>query len=212
MTNAAETTVPDKRPPTREALLDAALTLFLERGFAATRVEDIAVQAGISKGAVYLHFATKKELFEGVVQAGVLQRLEQAEQLAAGFEGSAMELLTTMLQNNLLEFWGSPSSGIVKLVIAESQQFPELAIQYYETVTGRARELLEQIIRHGLERGEFRELDPDYTARVILNALDYELVLNHTLGPDARGRSEPHRYIEALLRLIRASVVCEGAA
>ncbi|MEJ2138977.1 MAG: TetR/AcrR family transcriptional regulator [Gammaproteobacteria bacterium] len=205
-------TAPDKLLPTREALLDAALLLFLERGFAATRVEDIAARAGISKGAVYLHFATKKELFEGVVQAGVLQRLEQAEQLAAGFEGSAMELLTTMLQNNLLEFWGSPSSGILKLVVAESQQFPELAVEYHETVTGRARELLAQIIRHGLERGEFSDLDPDYTARVILNALDHELVLNHTLRPGAHGRSEPRRYIEALLGLIRANVIAEGAS
>jgi AcrR family transcriptional regulator len=198
--------------PAREALLGAALELFLQRGFAATRVEDIAARAGISKGAVYLHYANKEALFRGVVEAGVLASLEQAEQLAADFRGSATELLGTLLQNNLLEFWGSPSSGIAKLVIAESQQFPGLAESFNEVVTGRARQLLESILQLGIDQGVYRQVDIRYTARCILNALDHEVVLAHSLAPEFRQDFEPQRYVEVLLQLVVSGVSREPAA
>lgn len=121
---------PDPIPPARQALLDAALKLFLQNGFASCRVEDIAAAAGISKGAVYLHYPTKEALFCGVVESGILTRLVLAEQFVAEFDGTATELLSTMLHKNLIDFWGSPSSGIVKLVIAESQHFPCLPSRF----------------------------------------------------------------------------------
>lgn len=193
---------PEQSSPAGEKLLQSALVLFLEKGFAATRVEDIATHAGISKGAVYLHYPTKEALFRGVVEAGVLARLQQAEQLADDFSGSATELLHTVLQNNLLEFWDSRSSGIGKLVIAESQQFPGLAASYHEAITGRARQLVERILQLGIDQGDYRAVDVSYTARCILNALDHELVLVHSLAPGYRGSLEPQRYIQALLALV----------
>lgn len=196
----------DPDSPSRAALIDAALALFLKRGFARTRVEDIAMRAGVSKGAVYLHFRTKNDLFSAVVRSGVLTQLEQAEQLAAGFTGSASDLLTTMLQNNLIEFWGSESSGIAKLVIAESQQFPKLADAYHEEVTGRAHQLIGKILELGVRQGEYRAIDVPYTARCIVDALDYELVLAHALSPERRRDFDAQRFITALLELIRAGV------
>ncbi len=73
----------------REAVLTAALELFLQRGFAATRVADIAERAGVGKGSVYLHVRNKQELFAAVIDAGVIARIEQAEMVAGDFSGSA---------------------------------------------------------------------------------------------------------------------------
>ncbi len=190
----------------RVALLEAAQALFLENGFAATRVEDIATRAGFSKGTVYLYFPTKRDLFCAVVEAGIVERLAQAEALADNFSGSASELLATMLRNNLLEFWGSPSAGIPRLVIAESKQFPDIAAGFFANVTGRARQLLARVLQFGVEQGEYRDIDVEYTARCILNALDFELIAAHARGADVDTDFDPQRYIDTLLTLVATGV------
>jgi len=186
----------------REALLTAALELFLQHGFAATRVEDIALRAGVGKGSVYLHVRNKQELFQAVIDAGVIAHIEQAEAFADDFSGSATELLTTLLQNNLVEFWDSPSSGIYKLMVAESQQFPELAALFYRNVIRRARKLFADILQLGIAQGEYREMDVPYTARIILGALDNELMLACSLGTHADHAFDAHRFIDALLAFV----------
>lgn len=199
-----------RRPVSRDALLAAALELFLERGFSATRVEDIARRADVGKGSIYLHFRTKEELFQAVVDAGLLSRLEQAEQLSAGFSGSATELLQTLLNNNLLEFWGSASSGIPKLVIAEAEQFPDIAADYYRRITVRTRRILERILQRGIDQGEYRLMDVPYTARCILGALDYEVIIAHSLEAPHNKDFNPHQFIAALLELVTQGTQLRG--
>jgi AcrR family transcriptional regulator len=194
----------------REAVLAAALELFLQRGFAATRVADVAERAGVGKGSVYLHVRNKQELFAAVIDAGVIARLEQAEMVAGDFSGSATELLTTLLNNNLIEFWGSQSSGIYKLIIAESQQFPELAAVFYRTVTRRARKLFETILQLGIDRGEYRAMDVSYTARIIVDALDNELLLAHSLGEHDDKAFDAQRFVTALLALVTVGLIRPG--
>jgi AcrR family transcriptional regulator len=190
----------------REALLNAALELFLEQGFAATRVEDIAARAGVSKGTVYLYFNTKRELFGAVIESGVVERIARAEDFASGFSGSVTDLLVTILRNNLLEFWDSRSSGILRLIVAEAKQFPDLAESFYGEVTGRARQLLARVLQMGIDRGEYREIDVEYTARCILNALDFEIVIAHSLERAREQDFDPQRYVETLIELILAGV------
>jgi AcrR family transcriptional regulator len=194
----------------REAVLAAALELFLQRGFAATRVADVAERAGVGKGSVYLHVRNKQELFAAVIDAGVIGRIEQAEMVAGDFSGSATELLTTLLNNNLIEFWGSQSSGIYKLIIAESQQFPELAAVFYRTVTRRARKLFETILQLGIDRGEYRAMDVSYTARIIVDALDNELLLAHSLGEHDDQAFDAQRFVTALLALVTVGLIRPG--
>ena len=194
----------------REAVLAAALELFLQRGFAATRVADVAERAGVGKGSVYLHVRNKQELFAAVIDAGVIARIEQAEMVAGDFSGSATELLTTLLNNNLIEFWGSQSSGIYKLIIAESQQFPELAAVFYRTVTRRARKLFETILQLGIDRGEYREMDVSYTARIVVDVLDNELLLAHSLGEHDDKEFDAQRFITALLALVAVGLIRPG--
>ena len=195
-----------RRAVSRDALLAAALDVFLANGFQAARIEDIAQLAGVGKGSVYLHFATKEELFQAVVDAGVLGKLQQAETVADNFSGAASELLATLFHNNLIDFWDSPSSGIHKLVVAESQRFPELAANYHDSITRRARSLIESILELGIRQGEFRNVDVPYTARLILDALDNELIQAHAFADAASEPFDAHRFIDVLLNLTIAGL------
>lgn len=208
MPASAEHVSTGRRSNSRDRLLDAALTLFLERGFAATRVDDIAQRAAVSKGCVYLYFRTKQEIFEAVVDEAIVARIAQAEQFAADFDGSASELLEAVLTKNVLEFWDSPSSGIPKLILAESQQFPELAASHFQDITLRARRFIESILQLGIDKGEYRAIDVPYVARCILNALDHELITQHSAGIASSGGSEidPAHYVSTLLNLIHAGI------
>ena len=185
-----------------ERLTAAALALFLERGFARTRMEDVARRAGVSKGALYLYFENKEELFRAVVREGIVSRIEQAERAFAEFSGSARELLGTLLHGLLLEFWDSPSSGIPKLVIAQAQQFPGLTHDYFHDISLRTRQLMENILQRGVRQGEFRDMDIAYTARAILGALDHQVILQHSLAAHDPEPLQPERYVDAVLALV----------
>ena len=185
-----------------EQLTAAALELFLERGFAATRMEDVARRAGVSKGAIYLYFPNKEALFHAVVLEGVVARVEEAEAIMAAHQGSTRELLDSLMHGVLLDFWGSPSSGIPKLIIAEAQSFPELARDYFGSVSLRTRELLERILQRAVDEGEFRHMDVHNTARAILAALEHQPVLYHSLGSHDPQPLEPRPFIDALLQLV----------
>jgi AcrR family transcriptional regulator len=184
------------------ALTAAALELFLENGFANTRMEDIARRAGVSKGALYLYFATKDELFRAVVQEGIVGLIEQAEAAFAASTGSASELLASLMRGIVPQFWDSPSSGIPKLVIAEAQNFPALTAEYFEAISLRTRKLMENILQRGVDRGEFRPLDVHCTARAILAALDHQAILQHSVAAHDPEPLEPQRYVDAVLDLV----------
>ncbi len=202
---------PSGREESRDKLLAAALDEFLLQGFQAARIEDIARRAGMGKGSVYLHFANKEDLFAAVIENGVAQRLGEAEHFAASFAGSATEMLSRMLHTNLVEFWDSNASGIYKLVIAESARFPQLAADYQRMITQRARALIEQTLQLGIDQGEYRKIDVACTARIILDALDNELVQAHAF-PVQGDNFDAHRYLDTLLELVTRGVAREGAA
>jgi AcrR family transcriptional regulator len=195
-----------------EQLTAAALELFLARGFAATRIEDVARRAGVSKGAIYLYFPTKEALFHAVVREGVVARVEEAEATAAAHSGSARDVLDALMHGVLLDFWGSPSSGIPKLIMAEAQAFPELARDYFESVTLRSRELVEGILKRGVDEGEFRAMDIHNTARAILAALEHQPVLYHSLGAHDPRPLEPRPFVDAMLDLVSHGLLREPAA
>jgi AcrR family transcriptional regulator len=89
-------------------LLAAALDLFVARGYAATRLEDVAQQAGVSKGTLYLYFENKEALFKAVIREGILPVLAENEEIAARHEGSTFALLEKLLNNWWLRMAGRP--------------------------------------------------------------------------------------------------------
>ncbi len=166
-------------------ILDAALELFVEKGFAATRLEDVAQRAGVSKGTVYLYFDSKEDLFKSVIRSGIVRAIEEAEKLVAGFEGSSADLLRQIYAGWWQNIGGTKLSGIPKLMISEAQNFPELARFYYEEVIERGSRLFARAIERGVERGEFRRVNTDYAVRAIVAPLIMRAILEHSFLPCA---------------------------
>ena len=184
-------------------IVAAALASFAERGYAATKLEDVATVAGISKGTIYLYFPTKEDLFRAVVRQAVLPNVEAAEADMAAFTGSSADLLRLLTQR-FLRLLDSDLTAIPKLVVAESGNFPAIAQFYADAVLRRAFRLIEGILARGVARGEFRPLDvhatlPLFAGPFLLLALWKQSLGRHTdLSFDPHAVAEAH--IETLLR------------
>jgi AcrR family transcriptional regulator len=166
-------------------ILDAALDLFVERGFAAARLDDVAQRAGVSKGTVYLYFDSKEELFKAVIRSGIVRAIEEAEQLVERYEGSSPDLLRALVAGWWNSIGSTRLSGIPKLMISEAQNFPELARFYYAEVIQRGSRLFARAVQRGIERGEFRPVDVDHTVRAVMAPLIMRSILQHSFLPCA---------------------------
>lgn len=158
----------DARP---SELTAAALDLFVEKGFAATRLDDVAARAGVSKGTLYLYFDSKEALFKAVIEEGIVPRLAAAEQLLAAHTGSSASLLRDLLNGWWQQIGGTGLAGVVKLVVAEARNFPEIAQYYHDKVIVRGRALLREALQRGIDSGEFRRLDLESAIDVIIAPL-----------------------------------------
>ena len=165
-----------------QELLDAALELFVEKGFAATRIEEVALRAGVSKGTLYLYYPSKEELLKAVISHYLSDRIAEGAEQAAQFEGSAGDLLRGML----VDWWGhlydSPASGVFKLVITEVRNFPEIGDFYARQVVEPAHQLISAIVRQGIARGEFRAVDVDHAVHSLVLPLVMICLHRHSLG------------------------------
>jgi AcrR family transcriptional regulator len=180
-------------------LTAAALELFVERGFAATRLEDIAARAGVSKGTLYLYFAGKEELFEAVVREGLLPALAQGEELVRGFEGSSSDLLRRVLQGWWELIGSQPIGGLPKLMISEARNVPRIAQFYYDEVIVRGQRLLRAVLARGQARGEFRAGEIDLLQTVAFAPFLMFVVWRHSLACCDAAGAAPERYIEAAI-------------
>jgi AcrR family transcriptional regulator len=140
----------------RDAILAAALDEFSARGFAATRLEDIAKRAGVAKGTIYLHFADKEKLFEEIIRSMVVPFVATIESMPP------VDLPIRVILNNLIELfvrevYGTRRRDVLRLVIAEVPRFPALADFYYKNVVERAIGALRGIIGRAVARGELSD-------------------------------------------------------
>jgi AcrR family transcriptional regulator len=158
----------DARPA---ELMAAALDLFVEKGFAATRLDDVAARAGVSKGTLYLYFDSKEALFKAVVEQGIVPLLLVAEQQMEGFTGSSAELLRRLIVGWWQQIGGTRLAGLIKLIIAEACNFPELAQYYHDRVIVRGRGVLSTVLQRGMTSGEFRSLNVESAIDVIFAPL-----------------------------------------
>jgi AcrR family transcriptional regulator len=154
----------DARPA---EIIESALNLFVDRGYAATRLGDVAKSAGVTKGTVYLYFANKEELFKAVVRETVLPELEVAESLIHDHQGKWADLLHTLIERWAQRMTRGKSSCVSKLMIAEAANFPELAEFYVAEVVTRSRRLFADVIERGIAAGEFRKVDVNLASRAI---------------------------------------------
>lgn len=164
-----------------EEILEAALELFTEKGFSATRITDVARQAGISKGTLYLYFENKEAIFRAVVQEMIAPQLEREEALVEAYQGPTEVLLREMIHDWWQYIGNSKLSAIPKLIVSESGNFPELAEFFVNTVVKRARKLYASTISRGIVRGEFNPVDPDVVARLVVAPMVQLVIWRHSL-------------------------------
>lgn len=156
--------LPEERP---KQILKAALAVFGESGLAASRLDDIAKRAGLSKGTIYLYFPNKEELFREVVRHTVISKLEENETRFGAMTGSATEVLTEFMRQYWAFIRSSDFSPLFRLIHAEIHNFPDLARFYGEEVVSRGQRLIAGIIGRGIDTGEFRQIDPLVAARML---------------------------------------------
>ncbi len=193
-----------KRERRKEArpgeLLDAALDLFVEKGFAATRAEEVAARAGVSKGTLFLYFPSKDELFKAVVRENISGRFTEWNEEFASFEGSTEEMVRYCLQVWWERVGATRASGITKLMMSEARNFPELAAFYQQEVLQPGHDLIRRILQRGIARGEFAIADLEYTIYTLIAPMIFLIMTRHSLGAcvPLGEQLDPQRYIAAL--------------
>jgi AcrR family transcriptional regulator len=138
----------------QEEILAAALEEFGANGYAATRLEDVAKRAGIAKGTIYLYFRDKERLFGAVVRTLIQKRIDA---LTGVLSGSAEELLRELLSQMYKVVGNAKVRSIVRMLIAESGKFPQLADIYHREVIGRGLNRVRRVLKKGVATGEFRQ-------------------------------------------------------
>lgn len=163
----------DARP---EEIVTAALDVFVERGFAAAKLEDVARHAGVTKGTIYLYFENKEALFKAVVRETIVPVIAKGEAMAQAFTGSARDLFERLVR----EYWRlvgeTALAGIPKLMMAEAGNFPQLARFYYEEVVTRGHRLMTSVLERGIKQGEFRPVNLAVAAKLAMSPLMHAVV------------------------------------
>ncbi|NHQ86409.1 TetR/AcrR family transcriptional regulator [Iodobacter sp. HSC-16F04] len=187
-------------------IIEAALILFHQKGYSATKLDDVARAAGVTKGTVYLYFSNKEALFKAAISETIHPNLDRIEELAINSTESATQRLRTAIAS-----WATAlndcKGSISKLMISEAGNFPDLTDFYIETVVKRSRLLLIKLIQAGIDSGEFRQTDPDMLARVLFSPILLTSIWRHTYA-----RQDPITYDLNQLAQFHLDIVLHGIA
>jgi TetR/AcrR family transcriptional regulator len=185
-------------------LLASALDLFVEKGFAATRVEEIAKHAGVSKGTLFLYFPSKEDLFKAVVRENISVRFAEWDAEINCFTGPTAELLRECLFGWWERIGSTKASGISKLMMSEAKNFPELADFYQHEVIQPGNALVERILQRGIARGDFRQIDVPCGVFLVLAPMLFLAMWKHSLGTCCGSPTEldPQKYLSAQLDML----------
>jgi AcrR family transcriptional regulator len=163
MTDAGLPTAPalsraERAAERRAAIVAAAFDEFVARGFAATRLDDVAKRAGVAKGTIYLHFKDKEALFEELIRSAIVPVLDRIT-TPPPLGGSIRDVVEGFAKIFIQEVAGTRRSDIIRLIVAEGPRFPEIADFYYREVISRGLAAMRMLIEAGIARGEIRQKD-----------------------------------------------------
>jgi TetR/AcrR family transcriptional regulator len=190
-----------KRERRKEArpgeLLDAALDLFVEKGFSATRAEEVAARAGVSKGTLFLYFQSKEDLFKAVVRENIANKFPTWQEEFVTFEGTSADMLRFALTSWWERIGKTRASGITKLVMSEAQNFPEIAAFYQEEVIKPGNAMIRRILERGVASGEFRAMDLDQAIHIVVAPMIFLMMWKHSMGACAASANivDPEQFI-----------------
>lgn len=192
-------------------LVNAALELFVEKGFAATRVEEVAARAGVSKGTLFLYFPSKEELFKAVVRETIAGRFTEWNDELTRFEGDSASLLRYCMHSWWERIGMTAASGITKLVMSEAGMFPEIAAFYQQEVIGPGHDLLRRVLQRGIDRGEFRPLHMEYAVYSLIAPMIFLLMWKHSMAPccPPSQQIEPTAFIDSQVSLLLGGMLLQ---
>ena len=191
-------------------IVTAALEVFVERGFAAARLEEVARRAGVTKGTLYLYFKSKEALFKAVVRETIVPVIAQGEALAQSFTGTARELVERLVR----EYWRlvgeTELAGIPKLMMAEAATFPQLTRFYYEEVVTRGHRLMAGVIERGIKSGEFRKVDVATAAKLAMSPLMHATVARRAFASCMPEGFDVGKYLDTHIDLYLHGITNNG--
>ncbi|RZJ11439.1 MAG: TetR/AcrR family transcriptional regulator [Rubrivivax sp.] len=169
----------DARP---QELLDAALELFVEKGFAATRSDEVAARAGVAKGTLYRYYPSKDELFKAMVRENLSGHIAESVAQAAQYEGPIAELMFTMMRAWWAKIGHGSAGGVCKVMMVEARHFPELAAFYVDEVINPSKRLIGGLIERGIQSGEFRAVPVDAAVHLLIAPMLHMLLHEHSFA------------------------------
>ena len=190
-----------------QELVAAALSLFVEKGFAATRLDEVAARAGVSKGTLYLYFDSKEALFLAVIREGIVPVIQEGRKLLAEHVDDPVR----MLREYLFGWWSmignTELGGVPKLMTSEAQNFPDVAEVYVREVIQPAKGLLREVLERGVAKGVFRQLDTDMVTHILMAPLLHLALWRHSFAVCCRVPDmDPEAYLESYFDLVLKGV------
>ena len=213
-THISPTEQAPKRERRKEArpgeLVTAARDLFVEKGFAATRADEVAARAGVSKGTLFLYFQSKEDLFKAVITENIANLFPAWNEEFKAFSGNSADMLHYAMDLWWNNVGNTPASGIVKLVFSEAQNFPEIAAFYQREVVEPGTRLLQNILQRGVDSGEFCAMDTNKSVFSIISPMIFLMMWKHSMGACAASTRivDPqefiHMHVDLLINGVRA--------
>lgn len=196
----------DARP---DEVLDAAIALFSEKGYAATTVQEIAARAGLSKGAVYLYFPSKAALLEGLVERAISPVAQTALSQLPNFLGDPRPLIANVMKMFAMRLRDPDVLVVPRIVIHEAVAAPEIARMYRRSVLDKSVPALTALIAKGVEGGFIRRVDPEMTVRSIVGPILVHLLMDEIFDLRPEGGLQLDRLIENHLTILLAGLAPE---
>ena len=191
---------PEDRP---DEILDAALAVFTEQGFAAARVDDIAKRAGLSKGAVYLYFPSKEAMLNALVEQSAGLVAQSAERMVAAAAPDDPEQAFRAVLKMVLTVISDPEvSAAPRLVLSEAPRFPELAAYYRTHVIDIGQRTFRTLFATGIERGVFREIDTHAAMRAVMGPVIAHMLLTNVFNRPGDPQHDPAAMADALADIV----------
>jgi AcrR family transcriptional regulator len=191
-------------------ILQSALEIFGDRGYEATRLVDVARRAGCTKGTIFLYYENKVELFKAAVREVMMPLVLETERVVEEHRGSSLELVERLLRLRWDHMMRNRLSGLVKLMLAETRTYPELARFYNDEFIERNQALLQKVLRQGIERSEFRPMDVTQAARFLVAPMMFATVWRHAFEHAVGTPGTLEEYFESSLAIMLAGLAPGG--
>jgi AcrR family transcriptional regulator len=186
-----------------QEITEAAFDAFAEKGYAATRVDDVAKRAGVSKGLLYLYFKTKEELFKAVVRGVVIPKLDALIAAVERSETTSEEFLRGPFLDFARTVPGSPMAVVIRLLIAEGRKHPDLLSWYHDNVISRGLDAIAAFLERGVQSGEFRRSAVTENPYLFIMPVIFSVVLRSLL---AERSPDTDKLIETQIDLLIADM------